>query len=114
MPKLVVFLMRHAAVGFLLAALFVGLLLLNDVGSLATMAARDGAGVLAIGVLTFFVGLTFSSAQMGFAVMLANDSDDDDNAPRGRRFRLFDSWFVEPARVLIRVKPERRFSGVRR
>ena len=113
MPKLVVFLMRHAAVGFLLAALFVGLLLLNDVGSLATMAARDGAGVLAIGVLTFFVGLTFSSAQMGFAVMLAKDSDDDD-APRGRRFRLFDAWFVEPARVLIRVKPERRFSGVRR
>ena len=113
MPKLVVFLMRHAAVGFLLAALFVGLLLLNDVGSLATMAARDGAGVLAIGVLTFFVGLTFSSAQMGFAVMLAKDSDDDD-APRGRRFRLFDSWFVEPARVLIRVRPERRFSGVRR
>lgn len=113
MPKLVVFLMRHAAVGFLLAALFVGLLLLNDVGSLATMAARDGAGVLAIGVLTFFVGLTFSSAQMGFAVMLAKDSDDDD-APRGRRFGLFDSWFVEPARVLIRVRPERRFSGVRR
>lgn len=113
MPKLVVFLMRHAAVGFLLAALFVGLLLLNDVGSIATMAARDGAGVLAIGVLTFFVGLTFSSAQMGFAVMLAKDSDDDD-APRGRRFRLFDSWFVEPARVLIRVRPERRFSGVRR
>ena len=104
MPKLVTFLLRHAMVGFVLAAAFVGLLLLGDVGGLASLAARDGAGVLAIGMLTFFVGLTFSSAQMGFAVMLARDSDDDEPR-RGKRLPVFDYWFVEPARALIRVKP---------
>ena len=105
MPKLVAFLFRHAMVGFALAAAFVGLLLLGDVGGLVSLAVRDSAGVLAIGILTFFVGLTFSSAQMGFAVMLARDSDDDDEGGGGRRLPVFDYWFVEPARALIRTKP---------
>lgn len=103
MPKLATFLFRHAVVGFVLAAAFVGLLLLNNVSGLAGLAVHDSAGVFAVCILTFFVGLTFSSAQMGFAVMLAKDSDDDE-ANKGKRLPLFDDWFVEPARALIRAK----------
>lgn len=101
-PKLVTFLFRHAVVGFVLAAGFVGLLLLGDVGGLASLAARDSGGVFAIAILAFFIGLTFSSAQMGFAVMLARDSDDEEPGG-GKRLPVFDAWFVEPARALIRA-----------
>lgn len=103
MPKLATFLFRHAVVGFVLAAAFVGLLLLNDVSGLASLAAHDSAGIFVVCLLTFFVGLTFSSAQMGFAVMLAKDSDDDES-DKGRRFPVLDYWFVEPARALVRTK----------
>lgn len=104
MPTLATFLFRHAVVGFVLAAVFVGLLLVSDVSGLASLAAQDSGGIFAVGILTFFVGLTFSSAQMGFAVMLAKDSDDDES-DKGRRFHVLDYWFVEPARALVRAKP---------
>ncbi len=106
MPKLLTFLFRHAVVGFVLAALFVGVLLLSDVSGIASLAARDSAGAFAIAVLTFFIGLTFSSAQMGFAVMLAREGDDEPGRGGGPGVRLpvFDAWFVEPARALVRVR----------
>lgn len=103
MPALVTFLLRHAAVGFVLAAAFVALLLAFDAGGLATVASQNSAGGFAIAILTFMIGLTFSSAQMGFAVMLAKDSDDEDKG-KGRRIPVFDGWFVEPARALIKAK----------
>lgn len=103
MPKLATFLLRHAVVGFMVAAAFVAILLFSDIGGLASLAAADQAGGFAIGVLTFFIGLTFSSAQMGFAVMLAKDNDDD-KPDKGKRIPLFDDWFVEPARALIRAR----------
>lgn len=85
LPKLVRFLVHHALVGFGLAVGFVALLLLNDVGQLASLVARDPqTGYLAVGLLTFFTGLTFGSAQMGFAVMLM--VFDDDNHRKGGRF----------------------------
>ena len=103
MPKLLTFLFRHAVVGFALAGVFVALLLATNTSRLASLAAQDSGGVFAIAVLTFFVGLTFSSAQMGFAVMLARDADDDEPR-RGARLAVFDDWFVEPARALIRER----------
>ena len=60
LPLLVRFLIRHAAIGFGVAVLFVGLLLASSAG-------------LALAILTFSVGLTFSSVQMGFAVMFLRD-----------------------------------------
>lgn len=77
LPKLVVFLVHHAIVGFGLAIGYVALLLLNDVGNIASLVARDPqTGYLAVGLLTFFTGLTFGSVQMGFAVMLMVFDDD--------------------------------------
>lgn len=85
MPFLVRFLLRHAVIGVLVAAAFVALLVAFDVARLGTLFATSGDGLLALGVLTFALGLTFGSVQMGFAVMLM---DDRDEPPRGRRIRL--------------------------
>ena len=101
LPKLVRFLVHHAIVGFGLAIGFVALLLLNDVGSLASLVARDpGTGYLALGLLTFFTGLTFGSVQMGFAVMLM--AFDDDKPQKGGRVLAHRP--VTPELVPVRVK----------
>jgi hypothetical protein len=76
LPKLVRFLFRHALIGFGLAIVFVGLLLAFDIGGIATLITSSSSGVLATAVLTFSMGLTFSSVQMGFAVMFLAKRDD--------------------------------------
>lgn len=85
MPFLVRFLVWHALVGFGLAIVFVGALTALDVFHLGALLRGSEDGLLALGVLTFAVGLTFGSVQMGFAVMLMSDEKDP---PRGRRARL--------------------------
>ena len=73
-----VFLLRHTIVGFALAALFVAALLLFDLGGLGTLALSSDVGVLAVVLLTFFMGLSFAGAQTAFAVMMASRPDDDE------------------------------------
>ena len=85
MPFLVRFLLRHAAIGIAVAAVFVALLVAFDVAHLASLFAHSPDGWLALGVLTVALGITFGSVQMGFAVMLM---DDEDGPPSGRRARL--------------------------
>ncbi|MBX3578352.1 MAG: hypothetical protein KF723_14190 [Rhizobiaceae bacterium] len=70
MTDLVRFLACNAAIGFGLAAGFVGLVVGIDVGGLRSLAAASAAGPYAIGLLFVATGLTFASVQMGFAVML--------------------------------------------
>lgn len=67
---LVLFLVRHALIGFAIAALFVQLLVRLDIGQLGTLMAQSDVGVMATWLLSFFMGLTFASAQMGIAVLL--------------------------------------------
>lgn len=73
LPLLVRFLIRHAAIGFGVAILFVGLLLALDIGGIAKLIFASSSAGLALAILTFSVGLTFSSVQMGFAVMFLRD-----------------------------------------
>jgi len=77
LPHLVMFLIRHALIGFGLAIAFVAALLFYDVGGLASLAKTSASGKLAVALLTFFTGLTFGSVQMGFAVMLEATTSDD-------------------------------------
>lgn len=70
MPPLVRFLVCHAAIGFMIAVAFVGGMLWFDMGGLRSLASASASGPLALALLTFAIGITFSSAQMGFAVML--------------------------------------------
>ncbi len=85
MPWLVKFLLRHALVGIVIAAAFVGILCWLDVAHLGTLLRTHDDGLLAVILLTFGLGVTFGSVQMGFAVMLMSKDDE----PRGgRRIRL--------------------------
>ncbi|WP_029004738.1 hypothetical protein [Azorhizobium doebereinerae] len=103
MPLLVRFLMRHAAIGFGIAILFVGALLALDAQGLRSLLVAAPDGWLAAGVLTFAMGLTFSSVQMGAAVMLLTTRD---NGPGGgRRIRLRAPGHLVPAPV--RIRPSR-------
>ncbi|MBK8158571.1 MAG: hypothetical protein IPK59_07315 [Rhodospirillaceae bacterium] len=73
--------LRHALAGFVMAIAFVALILLLDLGGLATLVSTSELGVLAVALLTFFTGLTFASLQMGIAVMsMKPQSENDDSA----------------------------------
>lgn len=75
LPKLVTFLVCHAAVGFALAAIFVAAILLvdpQDVGTLLMTAAGHWWPAV---VLWFFTGLTFGAVQIGAATMLLEHAE---------------------------------------
>lgn len=82
-PKLVRFLIKNAAIGFAVAIVFVGAILTFNVGNLATVFAQSGVGMFAVALMTFMIGLTFASLQMGFAVMFKSSERDDDQNGRG-------------------------------
>jgi hypothetical protein len=71
MPELIKLLIRNAAIGFTAAAGFVALLLITNTNGLRTLILQSESGVTATALLIFFVGLTFASVQMSWAVMLA-------------------------------------------
>lgn len=98
MPWLVKFLARHALVGIAIAAVFVGALCWFDVARLGTLVRTHEDGLLAVILLTFGLGVTFGSVQMGFAVMLMGK---DDEPPRGRRIRL-ERLVPRPVKVAAR------------
>ncbi|SIN98509.1 hypothetical protein SAMN05444722_0006 [Rhodovulum sp. ES.010] len=83
MPDLVRLYIRHSVIGFVLAALFVTLLLYLNVGNLWHLVTHVSGGWLALVLLFVFNGIVFSGVQFGIAVMsMARDEDDDS---RGRR-----------------------------
>ncbi len=98
MPFLVKFLLRHALIGVAVATVFVGALTALDVGGLGTLLANSPDGWLALGVLTYALGLTFGSVQMGFAVMLMSGRDDTMGGKRAPLKRLV----LRPARIAVR------------
>lgn len=71
MTPLTRFLLQHASIGFGVAVPFVGLLLLLDVGHLRRLVTEPEFHPGAVLMLVFFVGLTFGSLQMGYAVWQA-------------------------------------------
>lgn len=90
MPTLVRFMLVHAAIGFCLAVVFVGALMIADVGGLRTLMIASGQGAVAISMLLFMSGLTFGGAQMGVAVMLLGEENNPQGgASQGRLGRIF-------------------------
>ncbi len=85
MPKLLMFLLVHAAIGFAIAGLFVLALVGLDIGGFGSLVGRSSVAPLALGVLTAFLGLTFASVQMGAAIMLLpKDHEDGRGGGSGR------------------------------
>jgi len=73
---LVGFVIKHAAFGFGLSAVFVTALVWNDVAQLRTLFATSPVGWLAAFLLFFFTGLTFASVQLGMAIMQLGRKED--------------------------------------
>jgi hypothetical protein len=93
-PRLVRFLLCHAALGFLLAAVFVGGLVASDVNGIGTVLLTAAGHWWPVAALWGLTGLTFAAVQMGAATMSLGDE-----APRrGSR---------APARALLAPVPVR-------
>lgn len=77
MPALVRLYIRNVAIGFALAAVFVGLLLWLNVANLAHLVTATEGGWLAVVMLWVFNGIVFAGVQFALAVMrLAGDDGD--------------------------------------
>lgn len=108
MPKLIKLYIKSCAIGFVLSAVFVGLLLGFDVMGLGGLVMRSDAGLVAVLVLWVLNGIVFGSVQFGIAIMgMAEDDDDDrDDGPRGgRRAPVF---LAEPVPVHVDRRPRER------
>ena len=82
-PDLMRLYLRHCAIGFVLSAVFVALILWRDVAGLGSLVAGSDIGLLAVFLLWFFNGTVFGSVQFAIVIMSQAEDDDDDNDHRG-------------------------------
>ncbi|MGR3614440.1 MAG: hypothetical protein ACU0BB_00175 [Paracoccaceae bacterium] len=69
MPRIVKLYIKNALLGFVAAAVFVGLLLGFDVMGLWGLILRSDVTLLAVFILWFMNGIVFAGVQFGWAVM---------------------------------------------
>lgn len=108
MPLLVRFLLVHAAIGFAISFVIVGIVMAVDFDGLRTLMFASDVGYVALFMFTFFSGLTCASVQIGVAVMLLGE----DSGPSGRGGRLLGrmrdlvrAWLAPPPkRVPVPIK----------
>ncbi|WP_101068535.1 hypothetical protein [Roseovarius salinarum] len=79
MPKLIRLYITHVAIGFAIAAAFVGMLLYLNVANLWHLVTHTEQGILAVAILWFANGIVFAGVQFGIAVMRLKDDDDNDD-----------------------------------
>ncbi|WP_371054485.1 hypothetical protein [Rhodosalinus sp. K401] len=80
MPNLIRLYITQTAIGFVVAAAFVAMLLWFNVANLWHLVTHDPAGPLAVLLLWVFNGIVFSGVQFGISVMRMAEPDD---TPRG-------------------------------
>ncbi len=102
--------------GFAFSIFFVAMLLAFDIANLRTLIFASQDKWVALFILTFFLGLTFGSVQMGIAIMSKFGKDDDDDDKPGRGPKMPDlAAFLEglltppPEPQPIRVKARRLY-----
>jgi hypothetical protein len=84
-PNLMRLYLRHCAVGFVVSAVFVAMLLWYDVARIASLVANSDVGWLAVLLLWLFHGTIFGAVQFAVSIMLnAQDDNDDDDQSGGR------------------------------
>lgn len=84
MPKLVRLYILSIAIGFALAAVFVGLLTALDVAGLQHLMGTTRGGWIAVLMLVFFHGILFSGVQFAIRIMLMAEDDDPKGGLRQR------------------------------
>lgn len=97
MPPLIRLYIRHCAIGFLLSAVFVGLLFAFDVANLWTLVSRSDMGLIAALMLFMGNGIVFAGVQFGITIMRMGEEDDE---PRGGA--------REPLAIPVRADAPRR------
>ncbi len=85
MPALVRLYIRNVAWGFVLSAVFVGLLLGFDIAGLRRLVMASDAGPVAVVMLFVFNGIVFAGVQFAIAVMRMAAPEDRGGGGGGRR-----------------------------
>lgn len=75
MPKLIALYIRSVAIGFGLSAVFLGLMLWQDVAGLRHLIFGSDMGLVAAAMVFVFQGIIFASVQFGIAIMMLADPD---------------------------------------
>lgn len=105
MPDLIKLYIKSCTIGFVLSAVFVGLLLWFDVVGLGRLVAGSDIGILAVVVFWVLNGIVFAGVQFGIAVMSMGEDDDDE--PRGgMKMPVF---LAEPIPVRVAPRKDRKF-----
>jgi predicted branched-subunit amino acid permease len=99
MPDLIKLYIRQCAIGFALAAVFVGLLFAFNVGNLWHLVTHSDAGLIAAAMLWVANGIVFAGVQFGISVMRMGQRDDDPRPPRRPR--------TAPMAIPVRAEPPR-------
>ena len=99
MPKLIRLYIINVAIGFGIAAAFVGMLLYFNIANLWHLVSSSDEGWLAVLILWISNGIIFAGVQFGIAVMRMKDDDDDDGPGGGLRERV-----MPPVRQPIPVR----------
>ncbi len=77
-PDLMRLYLRHCVVGFVLSAVFVGLILWYDIARIGSLVAGSDVGWLAVFLLWFFNGTVFGSVQFAVNIILNAENENDD------------------------------------
>ncbi|MBU2981858.1 hypothetical protein KO498_08525 [Lentibacter algarum] len=106
MPKLIKLYIVNVAIGFGVAAVFVGLLLWFNIGNLQHLISTSDKGWIALLALWIANGVIFAGVQFAIAVMGMKDDDDDE--PRGGTRSHVHVHLAEP--IPVRVTAGKRRS----
>ena len=103
------FLALHAVTGFVIAAIFVGALLLADPGGAGTLLHPSRSGFLPLALLWLFSGLTFGVVQFAAALEQVPEAERDG----GGGSRYGDPWAAarHGGRRLVYARVPARVSG---
>lgn len=96
MPKLIRLYITQVAIGFVVAAVFVGLLLALNVANLRHLITGSESGLIALGMIWFMNGIVFAGVQFAWAIMSMAEK------PKGPRGGTPVAVELEPVRIEAR------------
>lgn len=100
-PDLIKLYVKSCVIGFVLSAVFLGLLMWFDVVGIGRLIFGSDIGLMAAVVFWILNGIVFAGVQFGIAVMSLGRDDDDDGHGGGMMLPVF---LAEP--VPVRVSPK--------
>jgi dolichyl-phosphate-mannose--protein O-mannosyl transferase len=111
MPRLIRLYILQVAIGFVISAAFVGMLLWFNVMNLWHLVSHSSDGILAVFLLWLFNGIVFAGVQFAIQIMLL--ARDGDHGPRGSKRKPIHVDLNTPVRVKADARPRDPFSAKR-